>query len=304
MSNEVHKKRIGLFLIIGFVCLFGLIGKFIITSIMPNNSNLFVMFFNESVKGLSVGSSVVLEGVEVGKVTRIALVANPETLAFSIPVFVRFTQDNRTSPVFKTMTRSYRNREQIIGELIKKGMRARLVTQNLLTGQLMIELVMLPDTPVNFVKTPETEGLLQIPTVLSTIGELSKGIQDLPLKQMVITLNAILNDVQGKLPVILPEIAQLGSNLNKAVPTYTALGESLQQTVPAINAAGETINTVGEKMEKTLGRIDNQLSQTTQTMNHFNETLNDIGAAARSLRNLTDYLERQPESLLRGKGKQ
>lgn len=283
MSNEVHKKRIGLFLIIGFVCLFGLIGKFIISSIMPNNNNLCVMFFNESVKGLSVGSSVVLEGVEVGKVTRVALVTNPETLTFSIPVFVRFTQDNRTSSVFKIMFRSYHNREQIVTELIKKGLRGRLVTQNLLTGQLMIELVMMPDTPVKLVTTPETEGMLQIPTVLSTIGELSKGIQDLPLKEMVNTLNNILNTIQDKLPSLFPQLQNLSDQLDKAIPAFTALSE---------------------RADKTVQRFDSQIPKTTQTMNHFNNTLDDIGAAARSFKNLTDYLERHPESLLRGKGKQ
>ncbi len=282
MSDKVHKKRIGLFLFIGFICLFGIIGTFVIENIMPNNKNLFVMFFNESVKGLNVGSPVVLEGVEVGKVTRISLETNPETLTFSIPVFVRFTQDNRTSSMLKTMFQSHRSREEIINKLIQKGLRARLVTQNFLTGQLMIELVMLPDTPVKMIETPQTRGLLQIPTVLSTIGELSKGIQDLPLKEMVNKFNNILDILSDRIPVIMPQMSLLGENLNEAVPAFVGLTERLSGTVQ---------------------KLDGQIPNTEQTINHFNMTLDNISRAARSFKNLTDYLERHPEALLKGKEK-
>lgn len=282
MSDKVHKKRIGLFLFIGFICLFGIIGTFVIENIMPNNKNLFVMFFNESVKGLNVGSPVVLEGVEVGKVTRISLETNPETLTFSIPVFVRFTQDNRTSSMLKTMFQSHRSREEIINKLIQKGLRARLVTQNFLTGQLMIELVMLPDTPVKMIETPQTRGLIQIPTVLSTIGELSKGIQDLPLKEMVNKFNNILDILSDRIPVIMPQMSLLGENLNEAVPAFVGLTERLSGTVQ---------------------KLDGQIPNTEQTINHFNMTLDNISRAARSFKNLTDYLERHPEALLKGKEK-
>ena len=282
MTDKVHKKRIGLFLVIGFICLFGIIGTFVVENIMPNNNKLFVMFFHESVKGLNVGSPVVLEGVEVGKVTRISLETNPKTLTFSIPVFVRFTQDNRTNSILKTMFQTHHSREEIINKLIKKGLRARLVTQNFLTGQLMIELVMLPDTPVKLVETPQTKGLIQIPTVLSTMGELSKGIQDLPLKEMVYKFNNILDILSEKIPVIMPQVSLLGENLNKAVPAFVNLTEQL---------------------DKTVQKVDGQIPKTDQTINHFNVTLDNISRAARSLKNLMDYLERHPEALLKGKEK-
>ena len=118
MSNEPNKKRIGLFLIVGFLCFFGLIGKFVIARIMPNNQNVFVMFFDESVKGLNIGSPVVLEGVEVGKVTQISLVTDPDTLAFSIPVYVRLKKDDRTSDLFQSVFGRGKTKEQIISELI------------------------------------------------------------------------------------------------------------------------------------------------------------------------------------------
>ena len=279
MSNTPNKKRIGLFLLIGFICLIGLIGQFVVEKIMPKNDNLVVMFFNESVKGLNVGSSVVLEGVEVGKVARISLIADLDDRSFRIPVFMRFSNNLNVGGIH---FEKRHEREKILKELVEHGLRARLATQNLLTGQLMIELVMQPDSPLQYVDIPETAHLLQLPTTLSTIGELSKGIQDLPLRDIIRKFDKIMNTMNEQLPVILPRYAQLGDNLNTLSSNLTTLSET----------AGKTIN-----------RLDQNMPKTTQTLNHLNQTLNTIERAANSLRYLTDYLERHPESLLKGKGK-
>ena len=72
MKNEPNKKAIGLFLVIGFALLLGLIGQSVLSKINANNEDVYVMYFNESLQGLSEGSSVVFQGVEIGKVTQFA----------------------------------------------------------------------------------------------------------------------------------------------------------------------------------------------------------------------------------------
>ncbi len=274
MSKEPDKKRIGLFLLVGFVCLFGIVGKFVIEKVMPRKDDLVVMFFHESVKGLNVGSSVVLEGVEVGKVAQIALVADLDGRSFRIPVYIRFSDNlNAGERIFDTPEQ----RRSVLNELIKQGLRARLANQNLLTGQLMVELVMLPDTPAQYVSLTETDYLPQIPTALSTIGELSKGIQDLPLRNIIYKFNGILDTVSAEIPGVLPKYEELGNNLNQSVIALNQLIAKLEKSVPQTTF------------------------KTTQTLNNFNKTLDTIGRAAKSLRNLADYLERHPESLLKGK---
>lgn len=294
MSNKPNTKRIGLFLMIGFVCLFGIISHFVIEKIMPKNTNVIVMFFDESIKGLNIGSPVVLEGVEVGKVSRISLYTDPQTLEFRIPVYIRFNQDGQTGAMLKTVFGINKSRDEVISDLIEKGLRGRLVSRNFLTGQLMIELVMQPETPVKLVDIPETKGVLQIPTVLSTIGELSKGFQDLPLKAIVSKLNNILNSFETEIPKILPQFKLLGENLNETVPEYTKLGEKLNSAIPVFVQFGENLN-------KTVANVNKQIPKTGQTINHVNMTLDDISKAAKSLRNLADYLEQHPESILKGK---
>ena len=78
----------------------------------------------------------------------------------------------------------------------------------------MIELLMMPDTPINLRQEPNGEHLFEIPTTLSALGGLSKDLQDLPLKQIVARSDNILSELETQLPVILPQFADLGKKLN------------------------------------------------------------------------------------------
>lgn len=260
MPKQPNKKRIAMFMIVGIILMAGIILKSVSDKIFPETHNLAVMYFSESIKGLTVGSPVVYEGVEVGKVVNIEIMTNPETLEFSIPVYVRFYEYDNIS---KQARNQELTRSEILQMLIKKGLRARLTTQNLLTGQLMIELLMLPDSPVVLRKDIDGSHLFEIPTTLSTIAGISRDLQDLPLKQITVRLDKILAEFENNLPLILPRFATLAEKLNQYA--------------------------------------DKSAPQTSQSLNQMNQTLKDVSAAAKSMKNLTDYLEQHPDSLIKGK---
>ena len=259
MKKEPNKKRIAMFMILGFIVLAGILLKTVAGKLLPDNHNLAVMYFSESIKGLSVGSPVVYEGVQVGRVVKIEIITNPQTMEFSIPVYAKFAEDNNINSMnFKQATR-----RELLHALIEKGLRARLTNQNMLTGQLMIELQMLPGTPIELKHHLNDAKVFEIPTTLSTLGGLSKDFQDLPLKQIIGRMDNILSEFETYLPKILPQFADLGQKLNNYV--------------------------------------DHSVPQTDQTLNQLNSTLKDVGAAAKSLKNLTDYLERLPDALIKCK---
>ena len=259
MKKEPNKKRIAMFMILGFIVLAGILLKTVAGKLLPDNHNLAVMYFSESIKGLSVGSPVVYEGVQVGRVVKIEIITNPQTMEFSIPVYAKFAEDNNINSMnFKQATR-----RELLHALIEKGLRARLTNQNMLTGQLMIELQMLPGTPIELKHHLNDAKVFEIPTTLSTLGGLSKDFQDLPLKQIIGRMDNILSEFETYLPKILPQFADLGQKLNNYV--------------------------------------DHSVPQTDQTLNQLNSTLKDVGAAAKSLKNLTDYLEPHPAPLIKGK---
>ena len=89
MKNEPNRKAIGLFLVIGFILFVGVIGQSIFQKIHADTNDIVVMYFNESLQGLSEGSSILFQGVEVGKVTRIQLVADKDNLTFNVSVYAR-----------------------------------------------------------------------------------------------------------------------------------------------------------------------------------------------------------------------
>ena len=258
MKKEPNKKKIGLFVVIGVLSLFGIIVSMSWDKFFPDNDNLVVMYFEESVKGLNVGSPVLFKGVEIGKVSRIDLLGNEESASFSIPVYVRL----RMSQELINVTRNFRYRKEALDDFIQKGLRAKLATQSFLTGQLMIELEIDKNAPIVLRETDE--GILEIPTVLSSSEKLAQGLQNLPIQTTIEKLNAILTKLDNALPIVLPKLEN------------------------AINQLSEV--------------IDDNAPQTTDTMINLNQTLNDISDAAKALRNFADYLERHPEALLKGKG--
>ena len=261
MKKEPNKKTIGLFLVIGFTLFLGLIGQSVWQKIRTDKTGIHVMYFNESIQGLSEGSPVVFQGVEVGKVIGIRLLADTNNLEFRIPVYVRIKPIKTADE--NSMWEKMWGTDDLLSTLIKRGLRARLETQNLLTGQLEIELVMLPNSKVEETQTQDEDDFPQIPTVLSKSEEFSKGLDKLELQAAVAQFNHITELLGTELPVLLP--------------TITKSAKSLDRTMSKIEGSSE------------------------ETLLNLNKTLQDISDAAKSLQNLTDYLERHPESLIKGK---
>lgn len=263
MRKEPNKRAIGLFITVGCLILFGIVAHYVMKKVMPNKSNMAVMYFEESIKGLNVGSPVVFEGVEIGKVVKIELLTSPDDLDFSIPVYAKFQQDETFSEL-KAPSKS--SKKKLLMQLIKKGLRARLVNQSYLTGQLMIELQMLPDTPIEFRQKEfhPARTVFEIPTIPSVGVRVSKELQELPVKQIMTRIDNVLASLEKDLPVILPQFSTLGKNLNSLVNKATP--------------------------------------QTDNTFRQLDQTLDDVSSAAKAMRNFADYIERHPESLLRGKG--
>ena len=261
MKREPNKKVIGLFLLLGFLVLFALIGQSVWHKVVRDKKNIFVMYFDESLKGLSEGAPVVFRGVEIGKVINIKLVADAQNLTFQVPVYVRIKPMGIIKE--KNGWENLWNNQNILENLIQRGLRGRLITQNYLTGQLMIELVMLPESQVKTVPEKGFSQFPQIPTVLSKSEVITKEFDSLQIQKMVDQVGYVVTVLQEQLPVLLPALTNTTQNLNK-----------------------------------TLEKISDN---TDETIFNANKALTDISDAARSVQNLADYLERHPESLIKGK---
>ncbi len=265
MKREPNKKVVGLFLVIGFALFLGLIGRTVFYKIHADTKDLAVMYFTESLQGLSEGSPVIFQGVEVGKVTRIVLVTNKNDLNFHVAVYIRFKETDIISEgsLWEKLWKKEKEDLDFLDLMIKEGLRARLASQSYLTGQLRIDLVMLPDTEATMFESPKKEDIPQIPTVLSQKEELVRGLNRIKIQETLEKFNAVTETLGKELPVLLPTLTDSAKNL-----------------------------------DKTLVRVSDN---TEETLANLNETLHEVSDAAKSLQNLTDYLEQHPESLIKGK---
>ena len=319
MSKKMNKALIGAFvtgaigLLVIAVLIFGS-GKFF----APTKK--FVMFFEGSVKGLNVGSPVMFHGVKIGEVTEIQLRLNPKDMTAVIPVYIEINPKNFTVPeeVEKKVMESKKYTYIFIKPLIEKGLKAQLQMQSFVTGQLMINLDFLPEKPMKMVglekKYPE------IPTVPTTMEELSKTISDLPLKEIVTKLDLTIDGIQ-KL-VNSPETKESVESLNVTLKNTQKLVQHIEEQIDPLmssftktsDAAHDTLvqaKSTISTLDGTLKSTQDTLKQAEETLGMFSEesrmtyelntTLRELSAASRSMKSLSDYLERHPEALLRGK---
>ena len=250
---------IGLFMAAGI----GIFALILIISlrntIFKSDRDIVVMYFDESLRGLSVGSSVMFKGVEVGQVARIELVANTNDLSFRIPVYVQLNPDQRIISHDETL----RGKQELLSELIQRGLRARLGVQNYITGQLFIELSLQPDSPLNLKYEASDGNYVEIPTILSPMGMISQDFSKLPIKQAVDNINGTFATLNKELPLLMPELV----------------------------GSATTINAILEENR----RITNE------TIKNLNQAAKNISNAAQTFSNLSDYIERHPDALIKGK---
>ena len=308
MAKQASKMMIGVFLIIALFLLaaslvvFGS-GKFF------TKTQKFVLYFNEPVKGLDVGSPVLFQGVAVGSVISIDIIADPIKRQANIPVIIQIELDR-----FKFRKPSETlNPQKDMPLLIEKGFRGVLTMQSLITGKLLIELDYYPGTPL-ILKNIDKE-YIEIPTIPSTTSKLAQALDKLDLEAIQTKLESALDGIAKLVnnPDLAASIGHLKETLrdarklvNRVDRQVDPLAQDTKKTVKDIGKLARDLDArVGElapSLEKTLSAMRGVISDDAPLIVEMDNTLKAISAASRSFRQLADYLEQHPEALIRGKG--
>lgn len=150
----------------------------------------YVLFFNGSVKGLSVGAPVIFRGVKIGNIVSINLIYDEQTQEVLIPVVVDIELSRVMGIPEMPGYPDY-------GKLVKQGLRAKLEVQNFITAQLMIALDFFPDRPAKFydiIKSyPELPALPISPDIFEVMDDLPIKEITLNLEQAVTGINRLVN---------------------------------------------------------------------------------------------------------------
>lgn len=172
MSKSANKTLIGAFVVGATALLLLAIAVFGSGKLFQTTSR-YVLFFDGSISGLSVGSPVLFRGVPVGRVVEIRLTGDLDNLVFQTPVFIEL---NKKDEGRFSVSDGDISKKEYLDRLVSHGLRATLATQSLLTGQLMIEMDFYPRSqipyPIREVK--EYDDVPEIPTIPSQFDNIRK----------------------------------------------------------------------------------------------------------------------------------
>ena len=332
MAKEVSKTVIGAFVISAIVLIvIGVItfgsGRFFKETVQC------ILFFQGSVKGLSEGSPVVWRGVKIGSVKEIILFADQQDMRIDIPVIIEI-EPGRFRVKTAEGVREGKASKESLERLVQIGLKARLTMQSIVTGQLMIDMDLHPDKPVKLVGMDEFP-YAEIPTLQSTLEQLTETVQKLPIKEIVEKMEKAIDniaEIAGD-----PELKEMVANAKTAVQnvnqliknTDTLVGNVDRQVEPLANSITTTaedaqklirnvdghVDPVALKIEETIDTAKAALEQAEETLEGIEEVtadgsvthhrltkaLEEVSRAARAVRVLFDYLEQYPDAPLRGK---
>jgi paraquat-inducible protein B len=248
----------------------------------------FVMYFHGSLRGLSPGAPIDLQGITVGEVKRVQVEYDESAGSLDYPVEVElYPQKLRgrvrhSGPHAAPSSNSEIASRDVLDKLIAHGLRAELKTGNLLTGQKFVSLDMHDDAPKDRVAWKEQPPIF--PTISSglddiqdSVGTIAKKLSKVPFDQ----LSYRLVNAMTQLDQTLKSVDHLIQNVD------TTLAPQVKSTLAEAEAA--------------MRNAKELLGQDAPLENDLGSTLLQVSRAAKSLSGLIDYLQRHPESLLRGK---
>jgi paraquat-inducible protein B len=226
-----------------------------------------VLYFEGSVRGLNVGSSVVFRGVQVGRVVDIKLYVDAQTGEALIPVVVEFTPG-----VVLPSRRSQEalDPEDALALLIEQGLKGRLETQSLLTGLLMVELDILAEEPARLVGFDQRYQ--EIPTVPTVLQQISKQLEKVDIGKMADDLQGILDGLNRA--VDSPHVRDSLQLVEQTLASYKRLAERVEEELGTLAGEYRTLaQRVGERVEPTANGIDTLLQESSAAIVAARETI-------------------------------
>jgi paraquat-inducible protein B len=248
---------------------------------------VYVAEFQGNQRGVLPGISVELEGNEVGEVKEAHLKYDERrhTLLTHVTFGIdpdRLNIENLPEPGSSDLRDAVNT---WMKALVAHGLRAQVASISYLTGQKLLALDMTPDAPPAHIR--QVGQVLEFPTTSS--GDLTE----------------ILQSVRGVLQNLDRATSgpQLGHALQSLDSTLTRLDDITREVEPDIKTLVKSLRDTSDAAQSTLSAVQAMMGNTTNNPANTDlpKLMRELAEAARSVRVLADYLDRHPESLLRGR---
>jgi paraquat-inducible protein B len=282
-----------------------------------------VAYFQNSVAGLAVGAPVTLRGVRIGTVGGMKVYLKLPDVVPVIPVYMDIQPDQ------VAWTKTPLTTEVSDIELaIKAGLRAQLATQSLVTGQVSVNLDFFPDTSADLVGDTSVP---EIPTIPSDLQHIKNEIADLRLpdlaekaREALTGLNGLVGELNGKVGPLADSVRETSDSAHNTLETASSAVRQLQldasRTLESVDRLSRTtegqVATTGKNIDQVVAKLDQVATRAEKVMDNLNDltsprsmtrdnleaAVRDLSASASSLRNFSKEVERNPSSILLGRG--
>lgn len=314
MGKKANPVYIGLFVVAAIVIAVAAIVLLGASSF--KKSEIAVCYFKDSINGLNVGAPVKYKGVEIGKVKNISMDLAMDSRENMIVVFLDIDADLGVSEDWIEFVKEQRRR----------GLRAKLNFQSIVTGMLYVELDYFADIDEQFSIRHENDSLVEIPVMESSLSDMAKKVEALienvskvdfkkiadDADALLVSINSKLGDIDAK--AINSEVLATLESVRKVVSDEKIL-KSLENLNGLISDGRDFFTSTS----KTVEDLNSNVSETLSSLNRFVENVNtmvepnsavryevsmlisNVSDAAISIKSLTDFLERNPKAILTGK---
>jgi paraquat-inducible protein B len=284
----------------------------------------FSVFFPGSVRGLNQGAAVTFRGVKIGQVEDVkAVLTGQADPLIQIEVVIEIRRDVVESPPGAPPPFALgATPAEYAKALVDRGIRARMMSASLLTGQRYVELDFLPDEPPRLAGLkPRYPELPTTPTPMEKLGDRAEEffgkLAELPLAEMLEDLRKTLSSLRELTDS--PDLDQLVASANRSarklepvLEEARATFETAEKTLSTLS--GEASQTAGEARQ-TLRDVRERLDQAERSLRTLEDTLrggdetrltatqaiDELTRTLKALRNLVDYIQTHPEAVVLGK---
>ncbi|MGE4558753.1 MAG: MlaD family protein [Desulfobulbus sp.] len=290
-----------------------------------------VAYFTGSLYGLDVGAPVTFRGVNVGRVSAVQINFDKARNTYLIPVAIDIEQTTNLSGISSEQW-SPKKAQSTLTQMIARGMRAQLKITSLLTGKLYIDLALHPENEALY--RGKDTSVLEIPTMPSGLEQITQKIESLPLSEILnkaavaldginsiinsqetrrainsadVTLdrfNRILSRVDDEFPAIAAELKKGLISIARTAESANTLLVQTHEGLPKMSTEVKRLvaglNTAAAALTRTLENLQQMTGKDSLLIYQVNASLREIEQAAASIRDITDFLQQNPNALVFG----
>ena len=266
-----------------------------------------VSYFTDSISGLAPGAPVTFQGVRIGEVLGYDLVYDAATERLRVPVRYEIEPERVAGSVHAQGRTAIENANL----LVRQGLRARLMSSNLITGQQQIALEMIENAPPaeitmqgDVIVMPSVPG--QFASIMEGVNRVLASIEGMPWAEIGRNVDSTVAGVNELIrgPELRQSLAALHGTLTAAEETIRHIDAAAQPALRGLPQLMANLNTTVTQANRLVASANRGYGEDSQFQRDLERMLEQITVAARSLRSLVDQLNRNPESLIRGRSTQ